>query len=69
MAALANLQRALAALGRTIRDVAVVDVYEQPDAAAAANVFVTPTLVRRDDPAHRLTGDLSAHHMLAEFLQ
>ena len=41
-------------------DLEVVDLYEHPEAAAAENVFASPTLVKlRPAPLRRIIGDLS----------
>jgi circadian clock protein KaiB len=41
-------------------DVQIVDVLDHPDAAEAANILATPTLIRRAPlPVRRIIGDLS----------
>jgi hypothetical protein len=67
-AALANLHRALATLGRSESEIEIIDVFDRPDLAASARVFVTPALFRRSDPTARIHGDLSASEQLLEFL-
>jgi circadian clock protein KaiB len=67
--ALANLHRALVHLGRPESDIEIIDVFERPDLAASARVFVTPALLRRSDPQSRIQGDLSTSRQLLEFLR
>ena len=58
--AIANLRRLCEQqlLGRC--DLQIVDVLEHPEAAEAANVVATPTLIRRaPPPVRRIVGDLS----------
>lgn len=70
LAAITNLGRALTRLGLDDRGLEVVDVEDAPDLAIEMRVFVTPTLLRRDQPAaHRLIGDLSADADLLNFLK
>lgn len=61
VAAIANLDRLLLDSGLDGRyELMIVDVLEQPDAAEAANIVATPTLIRRAPaPVRRLMGDLS----------
>ena len=41
-------------------DLQVIDIYQHPEQARAAQIVVTPTLVRQlPDPVRRLIGDLS----------
>jgi hypothetical protein len=68
-AASANLQRALAKLGENPDAVHIIDVFEYPEAASAARVLVTPTLLRRSDLGARILGDLSNPVQLVEFLR
>ena len=67
--AVANLHRALATLGRAESDIEIIDVFERPDVAAAARVFVTPALLRRSNPDARILGDLSTARLLLDFLK
>lgn len=59
--AIVNLKRILAANRLEGRyDLTIVDVLDQPDAAEAANIVATPTLIRRTPtPVRRMVGDLS----------
>ena len=60
-AAIANLERILVRSRLEGRyQLVIVDVLDQPDAAEAANIVATPTLIRRSPaPVRRLVGDLS----------
>lgn len=60
-AAISNLERILAGSRLEGRyQLVIVDVLDQPDAAEAANIVATPTLIRRSPaPVRRLVGDLS----------
>jgi circadian clock protein KaiB len=54
-------------LGRC--DLHIIDVLEQPDAAEAANIIATPTLIRRAPlPVRRIVGDLSLTESVLETL-
>jgi circadian clock protein KaiB len=58
--AVANLRRLCAheLLGRC--DLQIIDILEHPEAAEAANIVATPTLIRRSPrPVRRIVGDLS----------
>jgi circadian clock protein KaiB len=68
-AAVANLHRALASLGRSESEIEIIDVFDRPDLAASARVLVTPALLRRSDATARILGDLSASRQLLEFLK
>lgn len=68
-AATANLNRALATLGRTAHEIEIIDVYDNPEAASAARVLVTPALILRSNPKVRILGDLSATALLTDFLR
>lgn len=58
--AIANLERILASRLAGRYQLLIIDVIEQPDAAEAANVVATPTLIRRSPaPIRRLVGDLT----------
>jgi circadian clock protein KaiB len=61
VAAIANLERILGKSGLDGQwHLVIVDVLDQPDAAEAANIVATPTLIRRAPaPVRRLVGDLS----------
>ena len=67
--AVANVGRMLAALGKPADCVEIIDVGEQFERALELRVMVTPTLLRRDNPKTRLTGDLSARIQLEQFLR
>ena len=68
-AAIANLNRVLAALNREPGDVEIIDVLERPDRAEAARVLVTPTLLWQEDPDSRMIGDLSSGDRLMTFVR
>jgi circadian clock protein KaiB len=68
-AAIANLNRALGAIGLRPDDVELVDVAEQPDRAESARILVTPTLVRHGAPNARMVGDLSSGDRLNAFVR
>ncbi len=62
IAAIANLERICREHldGRFDLDLVIVDVLDHPEAAEAANIVATPTLIRRaPTPVRRLVGDLS----------
>jgi hypothetical protein len=66
--AAANLRKALVELNQSAALVETVDVYDQPDRALSARVFLTPTLVA-SACALRIVGDLSGGVQLAYFLR
>ena len=68
-AAIANVQRALARLNVQPKAVRIIDVFERPELAAEARVFVTPTLLHVSDAGMRMQGDLSDLEVLSAFLQ
>jgi circadian clock protein KaiB len=50
-------------------DVAVIDITQDPGAAAAAQILATPTLIRKaPPPARRVIGDLSDSDRVVELL-
>jgi circadian clock protein KaiB len=58
--ALANLQRLCETEHFGDYELEVIDVLEHPEAAEAANILATPTLVKRaPTPVRRIVGDLS----------
>lgn len=60
LAALSNLRRLCERelVGRC--ELTVVDILEDPEAAEAANILATPTLIKRaPPPLRRIVGDLS----------
>lgn len=68
-AAIANLRRLCAEdlAGRCRLE--IVDILETPDAAEAANILVTPTLIRRAPlPIRRIIGDLSDRQTVLDHL-
>lgn len=68
-AAVANLRRLCAEdlAGRC--DLEIVDILEAPDAAEAAHILVTPTLIRRAPlPVRRIIGDLSERRTVLDHL-
>lgn len=68
-AAIANLNRALAALDREPGEVEIIDVLERPERAEAARILVTPTLLWEADSDSRMVGDLSAGDRLMAFVR
>jgi circadian clock protein KaiB len=60
LAAIANLEKICRSHLEGNYQLRIVDVLENPEAAEAANVLATPTLIRRAPrPVRRLIGDLS----------
>ena len=60
MAAIANLERICRSWLDGRYELTIVDVLDHPEAAEAANIVATPTLIRRAPaPIRRLVGDLS----------
>jgi circadian clock protein KaiB len=60
MAAIANLERICRSWLDGRYELTIVDVLDHPEAAEAANIVATPTLIRRaPSPVRRLVGDLS----------
>jgi circadian clock protein KaiB len=58
--AMANLRRLCDQQLDDRYELVIVDVLENPDAAEAANIVATPTLIRRAPlPVRRIVGDLS----------
>ena len=58
--AVANLQRLCSQQLQGRCELQIVDVLENPEAAEAANIVATPTLIRRVPlPVRRIVGDLS----------
>jgi circadian clock protein KaiB len=67
--AVANLRRLCEheLLGKC--DLQIVDILENPEAAEAANIVATPTLIRRaPPPVRRIVGDLSATETVLDTL-
>lgn len=68
-AAIANLRRLCAEdlAGRC--ELEIFDILETPEAAEAANILVTPTLIRRAPlPIRRILGDLSDRQTVLDHL-
>jgi circadian clock protein KaiB len=68
--AVANLKRLCdqQLLGRC--NLHIVDVLDNPDAAEAANIVATPTLIRRAPlPVRRIVGDLSLTETVLDTLE
>jgi circadian clock protein KaiB len=60
LAAIANLERICRSWLEGRYELMIVDVLDHPEAAEAANIVATPTLIRRaPTPVRRLVGDLS----------
>jgi circadian clock protein KaiB len=60
LAAVSNLRRLCEHELRGKYDLRVVDILEHPQAAEAANILATPTLIKRaPPPLRRIVGDLS----------
>jgi circadian clock protein KaiB len=58
--AIANLRQLLAAQAIDIYDLEVIDIYQQPEAAAEHQIVAAPTLVKLSPaPVRRIIGDLS----------
>ena len=58
--AIANLQAILAAQLDDEYDLQIIDIYQQPEAAAQHQIIAAPTLVRLSPaPVRRIIGDLS----------
>lgn len=69
LTALANLRRLCERelVGRC--DLTVVDILEDPQAAEAANILATPTLIKRaPPPLRRIVGDLSLTQIVLDSL-
>jgi circadian clock protein KaiB len=60
-AAVANLRRICEERLAGRYELLIIDVLENPEAAEAANIVATPTLIKRaPPPPRRIVGDLSA---------
>jgi circadian clock protein KaiB len=60
LTAIANLERICREHLEGQFELTIVDVLDHPEAAEAANIIATPTLIRRAPaPVRRLVGDLS----------
>lgn len=58
--AIANLQEILADQPIDLYDLQVIDLYQQPEAAAEHQIIAAPTLVKLfPEPVRRIIGDLS----------
>ena len=58
--AIENLRQILAAQTSELFDLQVIDIYQQPEAAAEHQIIAAPTLVRLSpEPVRRIIGDLS----------
>ena len=58
--AIANLQEILATQPSELFDLQVIDIYQQPEAAAEQQIIAAPTLVKLfPEPVRRVIGDLS----------
>lgn len=67
--AIANLQQLLEADAVGECALTVIDVTEDPDAAEAARILTTPTLIKESPaPERRVTGDLSDGEMVLDGL-
>lgn len=59
-AAIANLRRICDSKLAGQHELVVIDIVEQPDAANAARILATPTLIKESPlPVRRIIGDLS----------
>jgi KaiB-like protein len=68
MAAAANLRKALRDLHLSLLALETVDVYDEPERALRARIFVTPTLLAAACSL-RIVGDLSDAGQLIYFLR
>lgn len=67
--AIANLERLLESDVEGQCTLTIVDVTEDPDAAEAARILTTPTLIKESPaPQRRVTGDLSDSEMVVDGL-
>jgi circadian clock protein KaiB len=58
--AIANLQEILADQPVELYDLQIIDIYQQPQAAAEHQIIAAPTLVKlQPEPVRRIIGDLS----------
>lgn len=68
--AIENLREILAAQATERFDLQVIDIYQQPEAAAEHQIIAAPTLVRLSpEPVRRIIGDLSDRERVLKGLQ
>lgn len=68
--AIANLKAILASELDELYDLQVIDIYQQPEAAAEHQIIAAPTLVKLSpEPVRRIIGDLSDNERVLRGLE
>lgn len=68
--AIANLRNILAGEASELYDLQIIDIYQQPEAAAEHQILAAPTLVKvLPEPVRRVIGDLSDGERVLKGLQ